>query len=88
MEGLLWVLQPLPGEGPPQPRVHLTKSRVEKQFQRTTTYLKFGATRSFRTPCPPTSCWDVSGAGGVCGYQIQNEHVCRQKAGTLRPVQP
>lgn len=53
MEGLPRVLQPLPGEGPPQPRVPVMKSRVEKQVQRTTTYLEFGATRSFRIPCPP-----------------------------------
>lgn len=61
------------------------KSRVEKQFQGTTTYLEFGATRSFRNPCPPAPCWGVSGASGVWGYQIQDEHVCRQESGTLRP---
>ena len=64
MEGLPWVLQPLPGERRPQPRVTVMKSRVEKQVQRTTTYLEFMAIRSFRIPVSLAPCWDVSGASG------------------------
>ena len=88
MEGLPWVLSPLPGEGPPQPWVPVVKSRVENQFQRTTTHLESGATRSFRTPSP-APCWGVSGAGGVWDYQIQDEMCVGRSQGHLdHPITP
>lgn len=88
MEGLPWVLQPLPGEGRPQPRVTVMKSRVENRSKEQLPTSSLGQLDPSESPVPLAPCWDVSGASGAWGYQIEDEHVCRQEAGSLRPPSP
>lgn len=69
---------------------------MEKQFQRATAYHGLGATWPFRVPSAPQPARGISGVcrrPAACGVssrhvQIQDERVCRGKAGTLLPSDP